>query len=134
MANYVSYFAEGNKNFVPHFLDSVYDQDGNLVYNYEDQVFVSDVFDDYNVSVIRQGMKKAVTSGTCSRLNGLNKNLAAKTGTAQVAGSLNNAWLVGFGPYEDPEFAFVILIEEGGEGSETAMDVAYEIIDYYFNR
>lgn len=134
VANYVSYFAKEGKNFVPHFLDSVYDQGGNLIYDYEDKVMVSNVFDDYNVSVIRQGMKKAVTSGTCSRLNVLNKDLAAKTGTAQVAGSLNNAWLVGFGPYYDPEFAFIVLIEEGGEGSKTAMDVAYEIIEYYFNR
>ncbi|NCC70746.1 hypothetical protein EOM09_04135, partial [bacterium] len=134
VANYVSFFANYGKNFVPHFLDSVYDQDGNLIYNYESEIFTSNIFNDYNISVIRQGMKKAVTSGTCSRLNILNKDLAAKTGTAQVAGFLNNAWLVGFGPYDDPEFAFIVLIEEGGEGSETAMDVAYEIIEYYFNR
>jgi len=132
--NYVSYFAKEGKNFVPHFLDSVYSQDGDLIYKYEDQVIISNIFDDYNTSVIREGMKKAVTSGTCVRLNSLNKDLAAKTGTAQVAGSLNNALLVGFGPYDDPQFVFVIIIEEGGEGSETAMDVAYEIIEYYFNR
>ncbi len=134
IANYVSFFANSGKNFVPHFLDSIYDQEGNLIYNYENEVFTSDIFDDYNISVVRQGMKKAVISGTCSRLNILNSNIAAKTGTAQVAGSLNNAWLVGFAPYENPEFVFVVLIEEGGEGSETAMDVAYEIIEYYFNR
>lgn len=43
-----------------------------------------------------------------------------------------HAWYIGFAPYENPEIAFVILIEEGGEGSSVATPIASEILKWYF--
>jgi len=65
--------------------------------------------------VVRSGMRKAVLEGTASGLNIPHVSIAAKTGTAQI-GILKkrvNSWIVGFFPYEEPRFAFAIVMERG---------------------
>jgi penicillin-binding protein 2 len=47
--------------------------------------------------------------------------VAAKTGTVQVdgAGKYAHSWLVGFFPYEEPRYAFAIVLEQGPSGTLT---------------
>ena len=59
-----------------------------------------------------------------------NIEIGGKTGTAQ-AGNKTNAWFVGFAPFDDPEIAVVIMIENGGKGLYAAYG-AREIIGQYF--
>ncbi|MEK7136239.1 MAG: penicillin-binding transpeptidase domain-containing protein [Patescibacteria group bacterium] len=64
--------------------------------------------------VIKEGMRQTVTGGTGIVLNTPNVNVAAKSGTAQVASkSRINAWISGFFPYENPRYAFVVVMESG---------------------
>ena len=42
-----------------------------------------------------------------------------------------NGWFVGFAPYEEPEIAVVVLVENAGSGSYTA-EVARDILQEYF--
>ncbi|HID15459.1 MAG TPA: penicillin-binding protein 2, partial [Candidatus Atribacteria bacterium] len=58
---------------------------------------------------------------------------AGKTGTAQNPHGKPHSWFAGFAPYEDPQISFIILIENGGEGSEKAAPIARKIILKYFN-
>ncbi|RIV18895.1 hypothetical protein D2Q93_13385 [Alicyclobacillaceae bacterium I2511] len=58
-------------------------------------------------------MRQAVTSaqGTAHALAQFGPELAAKTGTAELAtGHLTNAWIVGFTPWQHPRFAFVVFV------------------------
>lgn len=57
--------------------------------------------------------------------------VAGKTGSAE-AGSKTNAWFVGFAPYDDPEIAVVVIVENGKHGNYTA-EVVLEIMKDYFN-
>jgi len=43
-----------------------------------------------------------------------------------------HAWFTAFAPYDDPEIALVVFLEGGGEGSQTAVPVAAEILRHYF--
>ena len=45
----------------------------------------------------------------------------------------SHAWFASFAPYDDPEIVLVILVEHGGEGSQTAAPVAREVYQWYFN-
>ncbi len=56
--------------------------------------------------------------------------IGGKTGSAE-AGNGVNAWFVGFAPYENPEIAVVVLIENGAHGSYSA-HVARDIIEEHF--
>ncbi len=71
----------------------------------------------HHFKVIKEGMRLAVTSplGTGKGLAGLENNFAVKTGTAQVGANNQyiNTWLIGFFPYEKPEYAFIILMDKG---------------------
>jgi len=56
---------------------------------------------------------------------------AGKTGTAERKDK-SDAWFVCFAPYDSPEIAVLVFIEEGGGGGSTGAPLAKEILDYYF--
>ena len=71
------------------------------------------------------------TGGTAYNIfKNFNIEVGGKTGSAE-AGKNVNAWFVGFAPYNDPEIAVVVLVENGGHGNYTA-EVARDIIAEYF--
>jgi cell division protein FtsI/penicillin-binding protein 2 len=46
-------------------------------------------------------------------------HLAGKTGTAQLGyhNEFYNAWAVGFFPYENPKYVYVVVMEHGPSGN-----------------
>ena len=57
----------------------------------------------------------------------------AKTGTSQLGGDLvDHGLFVCFAPYDDPQIAISMVVEQGASGSNLARAVA-EIVDYYFS-
>lgn len=85
-----------------------------------------------SLSTVRSGMRQCETSGSGRRLGLLPITSAGKTGTAQIGGTEEtHAWFTGFAPYENPEIAVVVLIEEGGEGSSTAIPVAEDVFKWW---
>ena len=61
------------------------------------------------------------------------QNLAAKTGTAERTqlDVENNAWMVAFTPYEEPEIAIVAYIPNGYSGGDAAT-VIREVAEYWW--
>jgi penicillin-binding protein 2 len=72
-------------------------------------------FDGTSFQVIREGMRQGATTGTASGLNLDYVKVAAKTGTAElgVSKAFVNSWVTGFFPYENPRYAFVVMMERG---------------------
>ncbi len=66
-------------------------------------------------AVVKEGMRAGVTEGTAQGLSFPDVHIAAKTGTAQVGVSKKfvNSWAVGFFPYENPRYAFAVVMEHG---------------------
>ena len=57
----------------------------------------------------------------------------AKTGTAQLGGNVkNNGVFVCFAPYDEPEIALAIVIEQGDAGAALA-STAVTILNSYFS-
>ncbi len=71
--------------------------------------------DPNDFEIIREGMRQGAIMGTASGLNVSYIDIAAKTGTAQLGVSKShvNSWVTGFFPYEDPKYAFVVMMEHG---------------------
>jgi penicillin-binding protein 2 len=65
--------------------------------------------------VVREGMQKGVLVGSASGLNVPYVQVAAKTGTAElgVSKAFVNSWVNGFFPYENPRYAFIVIMERG---------------------
>ena len=77
---------------------------------------------------------KSVTAETGGTAYGVFKDfdieVGGKTGSAEAGGKVN-AWFVGFAPYDDPEIAIVVMVENGAHGSYTA-HVVKDIVEEHF--
>ncbi len=95
----------------------------------------SSVVDGSVLTVVREGMRQTVVSGSARPFNVLPVEVAAKTGTAQTSKSKDktHSWFTAFAPYAVPEIAISVIVEGGGEGSAVAAPVARNIIERYFN-
>jgi penicillin-binding protein 2 len=90
-------------------------------------------FSQADFSVVQEGMRDAVATGTASALNVPYVEVAAKTGTAQLGVSKNkvNSWVVGFFPYQNPKYAFAIMMEAGPNTNEVgASSVMRQLLDW----
>jgi len=86
------------------------------------------------LAIVRRGLRETILSGSARSLSLLPVSSAGKTGTAQVGGDLpTHAWFTGFAPYDDPQIAITILVENGGEGSIVAVPVFRDVISWYFS-
>ncbi len=95
--------ANGGKMLTPHVEQGKVAEDTDLKLN-----------PDY-LQVIHEGMRKTVIldGGTARGLQLKEVAIAAKSGTAEI-GSGNayvNSWVAGFWPYEDPQYAFVLMMD-----------------------
>jgi len=86
-----------------------------IVSNQEPQIIQRIDVSEKVLQIVREGMRDGVTSGTAKGLNMDNLHVAAKTGTAELGVSKDNvnSWVTGFFPYENPKYAFVVVMEKG---------------------
>lgn len=85
------------------------------------------------IRTVMEGMKSVATEtgGTAySVFRDFEIEVGGKTGSAE-AGENVNAWFTGFAPYDNPEIAVVVFVEDGGHGYYTAT-VARAIFESYF--
>jgi len=131
MALEICVFANGGALYEPHLIRGILEGDeGQLT---EPVVLNEQVVDPYVIDVVRQGLRDGVTYGSSRYLLTVTEPVAGKTGTAQAGGDAeNHAWWTGFGPYEEPEIAMAILIENGGGGDEVAVPIARDIFNWWF--
>jgi penicillin-binding protein 2 len=68
-----------------------------------------------HLKIVHEGMRKTVilNGGTARALERKDVAVAAKSGTAEVgAGNAYvNSWAAGFWPYEDPKYAFILMMD-----------------------
>jgi penicillin-binding protein 2 len=67
------------------------------------------------LKIIHEGMRKTVnfSGGTARSLERADVAIAAKSGTAEVGAgnAFVNSWAAGFWPYEEPEYAFILMMD-----------------------
>lgn len=133
VAAYTCVFANGGQLYRPHFIHQLGIGDGSAMQTIKEMPVRENFIKDYNINIVRQGMRQTVTSGSARRLNTLPVTSAGKTGTAQWSEKKNyHAWYTGFAPYEEPEITITILVEEGGGGDEVGVSIAQEFLQWYF--
>lgn len=94
------------------------------------------------IDLIREGMKEACSTGGTGwplfdfKVKGTPIQTACKTGTAESssASGLPHAWITVFAPYDNPQIALTVLLEDAGQGSDVAGPVAKELLNTYFSR
>ena len=82
---------------------------------------------------IREGMRLAANEpgGTARRASVKNRDVCAKTGTAQTVDKgikSNDAWTVAFAPYDEPKYVFVVAVKRGSSGGAVAGPLVHLIM------
>ena len=144
MAKYIAMVANGGNKVNPTIVKTILNSDGTEASKFEIDNFAKeklgltsneeehiDISQD-TLQTVLEGMRSVTdTGGTASSVfKNYDIEVGGKTGSAE-AGNNVNAWFAGFAPYDNPEIAVVVMVENGGHGYYTA-EVAKEIISEYF--
>lgn len=146
IVKYISMLANGGNKIQPTIVEKIINSDGTEVSREEIQNYIKEkagIADENqedisisqdNLRAILEGME-SVTDDQGGTAYSIFKNFAisvgGKTGSAETSTGKVNAWFVGFAPYDDPQIAVVVLVENGGHGYYTA-EAVKEIIEQYF--
>ncbi|MDR3338617.1 MAG: penicillin-binding protein 2 [Candidatus Symbiothrix sp.] len=79
---------------------------------------------------VDEGMRMAVTAGTCRRANIPDIAVCGKTGTAQNKGKDHSIFMA-YAPKENPQVAVAVLVENGGYGATYAVPIGRLMIEKY---
>lgn len=151
MAKYISMLANGGKKIDVSIIKTIRKADGTEASREEINQFVKeklnledDTTEDLNINpdnlkVILEGMRSVTsdTSGTAYvRFRDFDIEVGGKTGSAEAGKDKNNndivhAWFAGFAPFDDPEIAIVVMVENGGHGNYTAEAVRDIMAEYF---
>lgn len=124
MVRAVAALANDGKLITPHYLLGDTERENTIK-----TLDINNTYYEY----IHQGMRLSATTGTAAGLNVPYVSIAAKTGTAQLGISKNkvNSWVEGFFPYENPKYAFVVMMEAGpSTNSVGATSVMRQLLDW----
>lgn len=152
MTKYISMIANGGNNIDVSIIKTIQNADGTEVSKDEINKFVNEKLgfiedgqnDDINLNndylkAVKEGMK-SVTSGESGtayvRFKDFDIEVGGKTGSAEAGQDENgndivNAWFAAFAPYDDPEIAVVVMVENGGHGNYTAEAVRNIMAEYF---
>lgn len=146
MARYISMLANGGNKIDVSIVKTIRNADGSEVSREEINQFVNqklglqeeqteDIQINQNyLNAILNGMKSVTSDsgGTAYvRFKDFNISVGGKTGSAEAPNNKVHAWFVGFAPFENPEIAIVVMVENGGHGNYTA-EVVRDIMAEYF--
>lgn len=140
VARYIAAVANGGYVYDLRLVDSIISPEGEVI-SQSSPILASQIehpeIDAY-FAKIRQGMYGVTEAeGTATRFfsgTDLGKQIGAKTGTAEKTkvDLENNAWMVAFAPFENPEIAIAVYIPHGYSGSYCSITIR-EIVEYYLD-
>ena len=138
LALYMSTVVNGGNRYKATLLKSVDEfYTGKSVQTNSPQILNKTNLSDETVNILKSAMRSVVDDegGTAKNVfagKSYARDIGGKTGTAQVSNGSDTVLFVGFAPYDNPEIAVAVVIENGYKSSRAA-SVAAEVFDYYFS-
>ena len=133
LANYVATLVSGGDHYEAHLLKSAKSYDNSsVVYAYNKGPTNHVDMSDSTLEAVKAGARGLATGSLSYVFNSCIVPVGCKTGTAETGGELSNGCFVAFAPYDDPQIAVCVVIEQGGGGANLA-PIARDIINSYFS-
>lgn len=140
LIRYIAVVANGGKLVTPHIFLSASSSNSlaNLEkvkeYNAKEWPVTDLKLNEYALKYIKEGMREVVlANGTVPQLNIPGLNMAAKSGTAEIGtvkGKVNSL-MTGYFPYDNPKYAFTVVVENGPEGAPSpAAQAIKPVLEY----
>lgn len=152
MTKYISMIANGGNKVDVSIVKTIQNADGKEVSKEEINNFINQKLGISNesneeeitlnkeyIDAVKEGMRSVTSgeSGTAyARFKNFDIEVGGKTGSAEAGQDSNgkdivNAWFAAFAPYDDPEIAVVVMVENGGHGNYTAEAVRNIMAEYF---
>ena len=128
MANLGATIANRGYFITPHVVKEVEDEALDSLYTTKRYTKVREE----HYETVVQGMRAAVTGGTCRAANLPGLDVCGKTGTAQNRGKDHSAFM-GFAPMNNPKIAVAVYVENGGWGATYGVPIGALIMEKYLN-
>ncbi len=128
LAQMYAAIANNGTYYTPQVARAVVDTDGKVIKEFKPKV--ADVIKEEQSTwdFLHRALRMVVTRGTAGGVfSGFPVAISGKTGTAQVFGKNPNgsakddtSWFASYGPTEDPTYAVVMMVSQGGFGASTS--------------
>jgi penicillin-binding protein 2 len=126
MANVICIIANRGFAYKPHIVRQPQKSKPEIRVDLRDRVSYG------TIDTIRNALMGVVKRGHSRQANLPDHQTAGKTGSAQNPHGDEHAWFIGFAPFNRPEIAVAIVIENSGRGSEVAAPIAGKIFAEHF--
>jgi penicillin-binding protein 2 len=135
LAQFAMILANKGVYHTPHLVDHIYNYSTHSTTKFPvDTKYITGISDDVYY-VVREGMRAVVNGGTgwLGKVPGI--EMAGKTGSAQNPHGDTHAWFMAFAPYDFPEVAIAVVVENAGAGGGVAAPIARKFLEkYFYNR
>lgn len=114
----------------PHLLHEVRNSSGDVVLAAEAEVVAEPDVDADHLQYVRNSLHDMLSAHSDLQERFIDNGLdaAAKSGTAEHTGKVDDAWFAAYAPFDNPEYAVVCIVEQGGGGSEVAGPIVADVL------
>jgi len=113
----------------PHVVKHIQDEPLDSLYRTRRYTMVDRKYYDYVV----EGMRRAVTGGTCRSAETSAYEVCGKTGTAQNPHGRDHSAFMGFAPKDNPKIAICVYVENGEWGATYGVPIGALMMEQYIN-
>jgi len=131
LARYAAALGNGGTLPMPHFIRKAVHPETDAVYRPEIPASDSIPIDPAHFNAVQEGMHRVMTDGTGKWVQIPDIPSAGKTGTAQNPHGEDHSLFIMFAPYEDPEIALAVVVENAGYGATAAAPIASLMAEKY---
>lgn len=128
--------ANGGTIYKPQVARAIVGREGQVERSIEPEEIGKLPIDSDTISYLKSSLAKTTISGTSHNaflgFPHSKINVAAKTGTGEVAGKKSTAWFASFAPYDKPQYAVTCVVAQGGTGAETCGPAVRKIYEAIF--
>jgi penicillin-binding protein 2 len=140
MAQIYSAIANGGTLYRPEIARAILKPDGTVIKEFKPVVTGKAPLTPAVTTFLHNSLRSVATSGTAASVfAGFPVHVAGKTGTGQDLGRNANgsakddtAWFASFAPVENPQYAVVVMVSQGGFGASAAAPGVKDIYSALF--
>lgn len=135
IAEVYSQIANGGTRYRPYLVSQITAPDGTPIQKFSPEKMGDLGISKRTMDVIRDSLRNvALEGGTAGEVfKNFPVAIAGKTGTAENPHGSDHGWFVGYGPYENPEYVVVVVVEQGGYGATSAVPIGKKILEAAFH-
>lgn len=137
IANLISTVAADGRQYPPHLAYRITSPSNRVIKQFRFDSFTNTKFPQPDIDLVKKGLGEVPqTGGTAWPFFSFSIPTAGKTGTAEFGDPKNrtHAWYASYAPVDNPLISMAILVEAGGEGSNTSSPIAKQIYTWYFSK